>query len=94
MHAPAAAVSEVVTPTSGVVEPEGELTSLLYVGSNSLDGMAVHISLLGFDFEVLEPAELVEHIRLMAGRLDRAAAASARTTVGAVQAAGLRSGAS
>jgi len=38
--------------------------------------------LRGFDFQVHEPPELVEHIRTLAARLARAAAADERDRVG------------
>ncbi|NYI06342.1 helix-turn-helix transcriptional regulator [Allostreptomyces psammosilenae] len=73
MRAPAEAVAERVSPTSGVVEAVDEHTCTLYAGSNSLDGLAVHLAVLGFEFEVHEPPELVAHVRRLAERLGRAA---------------------
>ena len=76
MHAPAAAVAEVVPPTAGLVEPVDEHTCVLHAGSNSLDQMAIYIALLGFDFDVQEPVELLPFLRTLAGRLGRASATS------------------
>ncbi len=72
LHASAEAVADVVTPTSGVVEAIDEHTCTLHTGSNSLDELAVWVALLGFDFDVHEPPELVDHIRAITRRLTRA----------------------
>ncbi|MEV4614559.1 WYL domain-containing protein [Kitasatospora sp. NPDC049258] len=69
VQAPAHVVAEHIAPTSGLVEPLDEHSCTLRAGSNSLNGLAVYVSLLGHDFTVHEPPELVEHVRLMAGRL-------------------------
>jgi len=71
MHAPAAEVAEVVSPTSCVVEPIDEHSCTVRTGSNSLDSLAIYVSLFGFEFEVHEPPELIDHIRVMIGRLGR-----------------------
>jgi predicted DNA-binding transcriptional regulator YafY len=72
MHAPLDAVAEVVSPTAGRLEPVDEHSCVLHSGGNSLDEMAIYIGLKGIDFEVLDPPELVEHIRTLARRLTRA----------------------
>jgi predicted DNA-binding transcriptional regulator YafY len=73
MHAPAAVVADRIPPTVGVVEPIDEHTCRLDTGANSLDVLAVHIALIGADFEVHEPPELIDTVRAMAARLGRAA---------------------
>lgn len=73
VHAPAEAVAQRVPPTAGVVEAVGPATCRLHTGANDLDGLVVHIGLLGFDVEVMEPAELADHLRSVADRLHRAA---------------------
>ena len=35
---------------------------------STLDALAVHLGMLGADFEVSDPPELVDHIRVLAGR--------------------------
>ncbi|AHH97689.1 WYL domain-containing protein [Kutzneria viridogrisea] len=72
VHAPLERVAEKVTPTSGMLEPVDENTCLLHAGGNSLDGLTVYIGLLGFGFEVLDPPELVAHMRAFAERITRA----------------------
>lgn len=72
LHAPAADVQEVVPPTAGVVEPIDQRTCRLIVGSPSLEQLAVWVALLGFDFDIEEPAELHDIIGPIATRLQRA----------------------
>ncbi|MPZ94095.1 MAG: WYL domain-containing protein [Propionibacteriales bacterium] len=72
MHASAAAVRDVVTPTSGRVEPIDDRSCTLHVGSNSLDQLGVYVALLGFDFDIHEPEELVDHLGTVVDRLKRA----------------------
>jgi predicted DNA-binding transcriptional regulator YafY len=45
----------------------------LRFGSDSLDHLAVWVAAFGFEFEVHEPPELVEHLRTLTARLHRAA---------------------
>jgi predicted DNA-binding transcriptional regulator YafY len=71
VHAPASAVAEQVTPTSGVIEPVSDDSCLLTTGAASVEAIAFHLGTLGLEFTVLEPSELIEHIRALAGRLQR-----------------------
>jgi predicted DNA-binding transcriptional regulator YafY len=73
MHASAEALAERVPPTAGVLEAVDDHTCVLYSGSNSLDALALHVALLGVDFEAHEPPELLDHVRTLAARLGRAA---------------------
>lgn len=41
-------------------------------GSNSLEELALFVALKGFDFHVLEPAELIPVLRALSDRLSRA----------------------
>jgi predicted DNA-binding transcriptional regulator YafY len=43
------------------------------MGAGSLDMLAMYLVMIGFDFEVREPPELVDRIRWLAGRFARAA---------------------
>jgi len=74
MHAPIDEVAEKVTPTSGRLEPVDDTSCILHAGADSLVGMAVFISMYGFEFEVLEPVELVGYLRNHIARLQRAVA--------------------
>ncbi|MFE9253317.1 helix-turn-helix transcriptional regulator [Streptomyces sp. NPDC007088] len=59
-------------PGAGEVEAETPTTCLLRTGASGLDALVVHVVLLGFAFEVLEPAGLTDRIRLARDRLDAA----------------------
>jgi predicted DNA-binding transcriptional regulator YafY len=72
MHGSAAEVTEEVPPTLGVVEPVDDRTCTLRIGSDSLDHLAVWVAAFGFEFEVREPPELVDHLRTLTARLQRA----------------------
>ncbi|GAA3021516.1 YafY family protein [Streptosporangium longisporum] len=72
MHAAAAQVAERVPSDAGTVEAVDEHTCTLRAGSNSLDGLALYVTLLGFDFTVHEPAELVEHFGTLHARIGNA----------------------
>ena len=72
--------AERISPSAGTLEPDGEETCLLRTGAASLDVMVIHVMLMGFEFEVLEPAELVDAIRVSRDRLSRAVARSRRDT--------------
>jgi predicted DNA-binding transcriptional regulator YafY len=45
---------------------------MLHTGSHSLEGITIHLSLLGVDFQVHEPVELIEYVRKLTERLQRA----------------------
>ncbi|MGW0332008.1 helix-turn-helix transcriptional regulator [Streptomyces sp. NPDC003011] len=63
--------AERVSPSAGTLEAEGPGSCVLRTGAASLDVMVIHLMLLGFEFEVLEPAELTEAIRTAHARLAR-----------------------
>lgn len=71
VHAPAAAVLDRINPAVGSVEAVDAQTCVLDTGADSLDTLAVHLGMLGFDFTVTEPAELVGHLRELAARYAR-----------------------
>jgi predicted DNA-binding transcriptional regulator YafY len=68
VHAPAEEVLARIDPTVGVVEILDEHTSALATGADSYETIAVYIGMLGLDFTVADPPELVAHIDLLAGR--------------------------
>ncbi|SDG67653.1 Predicted DNA-binding transcriptional regulator YafY, contains an HTH and WYL domains [Lentzea fradiae] len=72
IHAPAADVTARITPSVGTVTPTGDTTCVLETGSDSVENLAVWIGMLGFDFEVTSPPELVAHVRTLAARYARA----------------------
>ncbi len=69
VHATAAEVAAQVPPTAGQVQAASAGTCLLTSGSDSLDAIAFHLAMLGFDFTVLAPPELVGHMRVLGSRL-------------------------
>ena len=60
-----------VSPSAGTLEAESDVSCVLRTGAASLDVMVIHVMLMGVDFEVLEPVELVEAIRTARDRLTR-----------------------
>jgi predicted DNA-binding transcriptional regulator YafY len=73
LHAPLAEVAPRVPPTVGTLEPIDEASCLLLTGSDWLGGLAVYVAEIGVDFDVLEPPEFVERVRVLADRFRRAA---------------------
>jgi predicted DNA-binding transcriptional regulator YafY len=71
LHAPLATVAAEVPPTVGSLEPVDDTACVLTTGADSLWLIALHIGLMGFEFEVLEPPELVDYLRALAARLLR-----------------------
>jgi predicted DNA-binding transcriptional regulator YafY len=76
VHAPAPAVAERVPPTAAVIEAVDDGSCLLSTGADSLAFIAMHLALLGHDFTVLSPTELIEELRVLADRLAGAHRAS------------------
>ncbi|WP_329791755.1 WYL domain-containing protein [Lentzea sp. DG1S-22] len=72
VHAPADAVAARIHAAVGTVEAIDDTTCVLALGSDSVETLAVWIGLLGFDFEVTSPPELVAHVRSLAARYARA----------------------
>lgn len=68
VHAPADAVTARINPAVGTVEAVDEHTCVLHTGVDSLDTLAVHLGLLGFDFRVTEPPQLVDYLRTLSDR--------------------------
>jgi predicted DNA-binding transcriptional regulator YafY len=72
VHAPAAAVVERINPAVGMVTAVDDETCVLETGADTIDSLAVHLGLLGYDFEATDPPELVTHLRELASRYQRA----------------------
>jgi predicted DNA-binding transcriptional regulator YafY len=70
-------VLERINPAVGTVEPRPDGRCVLVTGGDSLEIVAVWIGMLGLDFRVEEPVELVEHLRRLAQRYAAAASADA-----------------
>src|SRR5918994_746264 len=66
LHVSAETAAERIAPTTGALEPIDEHSCTLRAGSNSLEELAIYVTTKGFDFQVHEPPELVEHVRTLA----------------------------
>jgi hypothetical protein len=75
VRAPLAEVAERTSVRSVVLTAVDDETTLLEAGSETLFGLAFHLSWLGWDFEVQEPTELREVLAAMGARALRAAEA-------------------
>jgi predicted DNA-binding transcriptional regulator YafY len=75
LHVPADAISKRVPSYWGTIEPIDDERCEYRTGDDDLDWLAVRVAMLGVDFEVHEPPELADHLRLLARRLDRATGA-------------------
>ncbi len=73
LHAPREQVAQRVSPLTARLQAVDERRCVLEAGGAGLDGLALHIALLGYEFEVLDPPELTERIRALAARLARSA---------------------
>jgi predicted DNA-binding transcriptional regulator YafY len=76
IRAPLAAVARRSSPTAGRLEPVDQHSCVLHTGSNSLEELALYVALKGFDFQVLDPPELIPVLRTLSARLRQAAGAS------------------
>ncbi|MBE2320622.1 WYL domain-containing protein [Solirubrobacter sp. CPCC 204708] len=76
VDAPAQQVLDRINPAVGVVETVDDGHSVLVTGADSLETVAVWIGMLGIDFHVTEPPDLVEHLRVLARRYQQSVPAS------------------
>jgi hypothetical protein len=72
VHAPAEQIRRQIPAAAGVAEPVDQANCLLHTGADTLETLAVYLGMLGADFEVGEPPELVAHLRGLADRYRRA----------------------
>jgi predicted DNA-binding transcriptional regulator YafY len=72
VYAPAAEVLSRINPAVGVVEALDDDTCVLVTGADTVETVAVYIGMLGLDFTVTEPPELVAHLSTLAKRYARA----------------------
>jgi predicted DNA-binding transcriptional regulator YafY len=68
VQAPASELSQRFGPWLGTIEPIDETTSLVTMGAERLEDLAVWLGFLGADFRVSEPHELVAQLRVLAAR--------------------------
>ncbi|GAA2154752.1 YafY family protein [Nocardioides koreensis] len=72
VHAPVEEVRRATTSATATLEPLDDDTCLLLSGSDSLYALTLHLGMLGWDFEVLDPPELRDAVAEVAARLTRA----------------------
>ena len=76
LHASHAELRARISPTTAQLEPLAENRCRLRAGGHSLDTLAMHLALLGIEFEVESPPELKAHVQALGNRLRRAATRS------------------
>lgn len=72
LHASVEEVAERLPPGAGALEAVDGATCMLHTGAFSLDTLSVYLALIGFDFEVVGPPELIDRVRSLAERFGRA----------------------
>jgi predicted DNA-binding transcriptional regulator YafY len=81
LHASVEMAAERIPPGAGMLEAIDQYSCVLHTGASSLDTLSVYLALIGFDFEVREPPELIERIRWLAETFGRAAKVTGRSPV-------------
>lgn len=71
VSAPAEVVADRISPAVGTVERVDEHTCVLHTGADTVETLGAYLGLLGEDFHVAGPPELVTHLRRLAGRYAR-----------------------
>ncbi|HEX6712376.1 MAG TPA: YafY family protein [Thermoleophilaceae bacterium] len=72
LRVPAEEITSRVPSHWGTIEPLDAHSCEYRTGDDDLGWLALRVAMLGVDFEVHEPPELVEHLRALASRLNRA----------------------
>ncbi len=72
LHASVESLAKKIPPSAGVLEAIDQNSCLLRTGAHSVEGIAMHLSWLGVDFQIHEPEELIVHVRKLAERLKAA----------------------
>jgi predicted DNA-binding transcriptional regulator YafY len=75
VHAPAGELAK-LRWLGGTVEPIDDATCEVHVSDDALDWLAMRIAMIDFDFEVHEPPEVIERLRLVGDRIARGVGAS------------------
>jgi predicted DNA-binding transcriptional regulator YafY len=74
LHASAQEMAKRLPKYWGPFEPLGDDRCEYRTGDDNLEWLAARLAMLGVDFEVHEPPELIAHLQALAARLARAAA--------------------
>jgi len=72
LHASVERAADRIPPAAGTLEAMDDEKCLLHTGTSSLDTLSVYLALIGYDFEIVEPPELIERIRWLTLRFTRA----------------------
>lgn len=80
LSAPLEQMRDRISPAAGVLEAVDEGRCRLTTGGQSLESLAVFILLLGVDFDVEEPTQLLKHLRTLRGHIDHALGGKRRAT--------------
>ncbi|MEA2298201.1 MAG: hypothetical protein QOF77_1137 [Solirubrobacteraceae bacterium] len=72
LYASAEEITSRVPPYWGSIEPIDAHTCAYRAGGDDLAWLALRIAMLGVDFDVHEPPELIAHLRTLSSRLARA----------------------
>lgn len=72
LKAPLAEAARRVSPSAGVLEAVDADTCRLTAGAPGLTVLVIHVLMMGIDFEVIEPPELIDVLREARDRLARA----------------------
>ncbi len=79
VHAAAAEVADKMPADAARIEPDGPRACTLHLGARSVERLAEHLCMLGVDFEVQEPPELIAAVRALGQRCARAVKGRPRT---------------
>ncbi|MER5325842.1 helix-turn-helix transcriptional regulator [Streptosporangium roseum] len=77
VHAPAEVIADRIGPAASTVERLDDRTCVLHTGADTIETLAVHLGLLGADFDVSGPPELLTHLHRLARRCLRTITSSA-----------------
>ena len=73
-------LAERLPPGLGLVEPIDGQSCFFDTGASTYESLAMHLALLGVDFEIAEPLELAVEVRRLAGRFRQATPPEVRET--------------
>jgi predicted DNA-binding transcriptional regulator YafY len=71
LYSPAESLRDRVTAYEGILDRVADDRCVLRTGARSLESIALFVAMLGVEFEVIEPAELLVAVRGLRDRLDR-----------------------
>ena len=73
-HASAETIARWIPPNAGTIDAIDERSCTLHTGAQSFETLSIYLALVGVDFEVHEPPELVARMSELANRFARALA--------------------